>query len=55
MAQVMPTLQSMETEVIIRVIMGESIDLFDQFVSDWYEMGGTEIVDEVNQWAAESP
>jgi putative aldouronate transport system substrate-binding protein len=55
MAQVMPTLQSMETEVIIRVIMGESIDLFDQFVSDWYELGGTEIVDEVNQWAAESP
>jgi putative aldouronate transport system substrate-binding protein len=55
MAITMPTLQSMEAETIIRVIMGEPISLFDQFVSDWFEMGGTEIVDEVNQWAVQNP
>ncbi len=55
MAGKMPTLQSMEEETIIKVIMGESIDLFDQFASDWYKLGGTDIVDEVNQWAANNP
>ena len=55
MALKMPTLQSMEAEVIIKVIMGEPIEAFDKFVKDWYALGGTEIVDEVNQWAAKNP
>lgn len=54
MAEKMPTLQSMEAEMIIKVIMGEPIDRFDQFVNDWYKLGGTQIVDEVNQWAAKN-
>ncbi len=37
--------------MITKVIMGDPIDLFDQFVEDWYDLGGTEIVDEVNLWA----
>lgn len=55
MAEKMPTLQSMEAEMMIKIIMGESIDRFDQFVNDWYKLGGTQIVDEVNQWAADNP
>ncbi len=55
MATKMPTLQSMEDEMIIKVIMGGPIELFDQFVTDWYKLGGTEIVAEVNQWAANNP
>lgn len=55
MAVKLPTLQSMEDEMIIKVIMGGPIDLFDQFVSDWYKLGGTDIVEEVNQWAADNP
>lgn len=51
MAAKMPTLQQMEVEAITKVIMGDSIDLFDQFVENWYKLGGTEIVDEVNLWA----
>lgn len=55
MAEKLPTLQSMEAEVIIKVIMGASIDSFDKFVKDWYELGGTQIVDEVNLWAVQNP
>jgi putative aldouronate transport system substrate-binding protein len=55
MAAKLPTLQTMEAEAITKVIMGDSIELFDQFVEDWYNLGGTEIVDEVNQWATDNP
>lgn len=51
MAAKMPTLETMETEMITKVIMGEPIELFDQFVQNWYQLGGTEIEEEVNQWA----
>lgn len=55
MAEKMPTLQSMESEMIIKVIMGGSVDLFDQFVQNWTNLGGAAITDEVNQWAANNP
>lgn len=55
MAEVLPTLQSMEAEMLIKVIMGESIESFDRFVNNWYQMGGTKIVEEVNQWAVINP
>jgi putative aldouronate transport system substrate-binding protein len=51
MAEKMPTLQTMEDVMITKVIMGDSIELFDQFVEDWYQLGGSEIVEEVNAWA----
>ncbi len=50
MAAKMPTLETMEAEMITKVIMGEPIEKFDQFVEEWYRLGGTEIVDEVNLW-----
>ena len=55
MADKLPTLQTMEAEMITKIIMGSSIDLFDEFVKDWYQLGGTEIVNEVNQWAKDNP
>lgn len=55
MAEKMPSLQPMEDEVITKVIMGEPIETFDQFVENWYKMGGTEIVREVNLWAERNP
>ena len=54
MAEKMPTLQPMEAEVMTKIIMGQSIDAFDQFVENWYKLGGTEIVQEVNLWAEEN-
>jgi len=55
MATTLPTLQSMESEMLIKVIMGEPIEAFDKFVADWYKLGGAKIVEEVNQWAAQNP
>jgi putative aldouronate transport system substrate-binding protein len=37
--------------MVTKIIMGDSIDLFDQFVKEWYQLGGAEIVKEVNMWA----
>jgi putative aldouronate transport system substrate-binding protein len=51
MAEKMPTLQTMEEVMITKIIMGDSIELFDQFVEDWYQLGGTQIAEEVNEWA----
>lgn len=45
------TLEKMEKEVFIKIIMGEAdIDAFDKFVSDWYDLGGEDITTEVNEW-----
>jgi len=41
----------MQDEVITKIIMGDPLDAFDQFVENWYNLGGTEIVEEVNLWA----
>jgi putative aldouronate transport system substrate-binding protein len=51
MADKLPTLSPMEDVMVTKIIMGDSIDLFDQFVKEWYQLGGTEIVKEVNMWA----
>lgn len=51
MVEKMSTLEKMELEVFVKIIMGEStLDEFDEFVSNWYKLGGQDITDEVNQW-----
>jgi putative aldouronate transport system substrate-binding protein len=55
MVEKLPALQTMESEMMTKIIMGGSIDLFDQFVKDWYQLGGTQITEEVNQWAKTNP
>ena len=43
-------LSKMEDEMILKIIMGEqSIDTFDQFVTNWMSTGGEEITAEVNE------
>jgi ABC-type sugar transport system, periplasmic component len=45
------TLEKLEKEVFVKIIMGEvGIDAFDSFVEDWYNLGGTQITEEVNEW-----
>lgn len=45
------TLEKMEKEVFVKIIMGEApIDDFDKFVEDYYSLGGEEITKEVNEW-----
>lgn len=48
------TLESMEEEVFTKIIMGESIDSFDKFVTDWKALGGDQITKEVNEWYAKN-
>ena len=45
------TLEKMEKEVFIKIIMGAApIDEFDKFVTDWNNMGGEKMTQEVNDW-----
>ena len=46
------TLEKYEREMFVKIIVGaEPIDAFEQFVEDWYQLGGAQITDEVNTWA----
>ena len=46
------TLAKMEMEVFTQIIMGDSIELFDKFVSDWKKLGGDDITQEISDWNA---
>lgn len=46
-------LNELQIEAYIRIIMGHSLDEFDRFVEEWRKLGGDQITDEVNRWAAE--
>ena len=51
MSTKMTTLTQMEREVFVKIVTGkEPIDAFEQFVDDWYEIGGEDITYEVNEW-----
>ncbi len=51
MAEKKTTLDKMEKEVFVKIIMGSvSIDEFDKFVSDWNKLGGEAMTKEVNEW-----
>ncbi|WP_167746993.1 extracellular solute-binding protein [Cohnella luojiensis] len=46
------TLQKLQLETFTRIIMNGSIDEFDKFVTQWSDLGGQTITDEVNEWQA---
>lgn len=46
------TLDKMMVETYTNIIIGESADTFDTFVSDWYDEGGDTILEEANAWYA---
>lgn len=54
MAEKMAALQTMEVEMITKIIMGDPIERFDQFVEDWRRTGGDAIIEEVNVWYADN-
>ena len=47
-AALSPTLYAHQFEIFTKIIMGEPIDTFDKFVSDWLDMGGAAMTQEVN-------
>jgi putative aldouronate transport system substrate-binding protein len=47
----MDTLLELQDEVFTRIILGEiPLDAFDQFVEDFYALGGDRITRDVNEW-----
>ncbi|MFA9456919.1 extracellular solute-binding protein [Halalkalibacter sp. AB-rgal2] len=53
MIKMKPILDDLMHDTFIDIILGRSIDEFDQFVDDWHRMGGAEMTAEVNQWYSE--
>ncbi len=54
MAEKKAALDLQEVEMITKVIMGDPLERFDTFVSDWHRTGGDAITEEVNAWYAEN-
>jgi len=53
MVSKMSTLEDLQDEVFIKIIMGEEpVDAFDKFVEDFNTLGGEQITKEVNEWYA---
>jgi len=46
------TLEKMQNETFIKIILGQPIEEFDKFVADWKKLGGEQITQEVNEWYA---
>ncbi|MDQ0113711.1 extracellular solute-binding protein [Paenibacillus harenae] len=46
------TLDKLQNETIINIILGQPIEAFDKFVEDWKKLGGDAITTEVNDWYA---
>ncbi|MBR4236698.1 MAG: extracellular solute-binding protein [Clostridia bacterium] len=47
-------LDELEINTFVRIIMGEDISLFDDFVTQWYDEGGSYLTEKVNEWYAEN-
>ena len=50
MALVKTTLDKLMYETFMGIIEGDSISKFDEFVSDWKDLGGDDLTKEVNKW-----
>lgn len=47
------TLEQLEKEVFVKIIMGSSpLEAYDKFVADWNQLGGEAMTNEVNEWYA---
>ena len=45
------TLDKLELETVTRIITGEAtLDEWDEYLEQWYALGGQEITDEINEW-----
>lgn len=55
MVKRLANLNKIESETFTKIIMGNAgIDEFDKFVKQWNQLGGEDITEEVNAWAASS-
>ncbi|MEK0313226.1 extracellular solute-binding protein [Cohnella sp. 56] len=47
-------LMDLEAKMITKIILGDPVDSFDQYVQTWKQSGGDQITQEVNEWYAEN-
>ena len=52
MSEKLSTLKKQQLTDFTAIIMGESIDGFDTFVTNWNKLGGEKMTQEVNEWHA---
>ena len=45
-----PLTDKLKNEQYTKFIMGQSLNGWDDFVSNWYKVGGQDLTDEVNKW-----
>lgn len=50
MVNAYPILDKMALEIIVKIVCGDSVDSYDEFLASWYELGGTDVLKEVNDW-----
>ncbi len=50
MAEYQSILNARFGEFIVKVILGEPVDSYDQFLESWYSSGGREMVDDAQAW-----
>ncbi|MBO7742706.1 extracellular solute-binding protein [Paenibacillus sp. MWE-103] len=47
-------LMDLESKMITKIILGDPVDSFDQYVQTWKQSGGDQITQEVNDWYAKN-
>ena len=50
MTSEMPSLKDLFTQTAVKIISGDDISLFDEYVEQWHMFGGDDITAEVNEW-----
>lgn len=47
-------LDKLFNQMMVKIIMGEDISEFDNFVNEWKKLGGNEVTEDVNKWYREN-
>ena len=51
MVEKFPTLDKLAMETIVKIITGDApVDSYDQFLENWYKLGGEEVTAEAQAW-----
>ena len=50
MAEVSPTLKKLTVETIVKIITGDPVDTYDDFLQNWHSLGGDDAIAEAQAW-----
>ena len=52
MSNAYSTLNSMALETLVKIITGDSVDSYDDFLASWEALGGADATEQANEWYA---